>query len=461
MKKLNPLILWPSAALLVLFVAAVFFRPLLPIDETRYMTVAWEMRLHDGWLSPLTMNFEPYHHKPPMLFWLINLFWSVLGIERWSGLIPLVLSSLTVVLFTVQLGRKLLPSGQFDPMKITLLFLGSVPFIIYSTLVLFDLTLTVFVLGSLLALLTYAEKRQFRYMALMGLLMGLGVLTKGPVAYLYVLFPALLAPIWISQFTKPISWYGDLLASIVISALPVSLWLVPVLWQSDNHFAFWLVWEQTAGRVTGNFNAAHSRPFYFYLPLLPIMLAPWMFFPSFWKGLKTVDRNSAGVRFLACWFIPVFLSFSIISGKQPHYLVPLLPCIILAVSMAMKDVSIVTLKKMTIVLIGFVFIGQGIAWFSILKSYDLQPVASYVSEHQDHEWAYVRNYHGEVGFLAKLREPVADVQPQDLSSWFVDHPEGKAIVRYKSEGDVSHLHKIMSMPYRGKQLGIFESRATQ
>lgn len=461
MKKLNPLILWPCVALAVLYVAAIFFRPLLPIDETRYMTVAWEMRLHDGWLAPLTMNFEPYHHKPPMLFWLINMFWSVFGIERWSGLIPLVLSSLAVVFLTVRLGRKLFPETQFDPMKTTLLFLGSIPFIIYSTLILFDLTLTVFVLSSLLALLAYADSRKFRYMILMGMLMGLGVLTKGPVAYLYVLFPAFLAPLWMSNFTRPVSWYGDVTASIILSILPICLWLVPVLLQADNHFAFWLVWEQTAGRVTGNFNAAHVRPFYFYLPLIPLMLAPWVLFPSFWRGVRGIDRQNSAVRFLACWIIPVFLSFSCISGKQPHYLVPLLPCIILGVSMVMKYVPILWLKQTVVLLIGLVFIGQGIAWFTIFRNYDLQPVASYVAKHQYHEWAYVRNYHGEVGFLAKLREPVTDVQPQDLDSWFEVHPEGKAIVRYKKPEDVDRFHQIMSMPYRGKQLGIFESRSAE
>lgn len=457
MKKLNPLIVWPCATMLILFLAAVFFRPLLPIDETRYMTVAWEMRLHNGWLSPLTMNFESYHHKPPLLFWMINLFWSVFGISRWAGLIPVILSSLAVVFLTVRLGRKLAPADQFNPMKTTLLLLGSIPFIIYNTLILFDLTLTVFVLSSLLMLMNYAEKRQFRYMALMGLFIGLGVLTKGPVAYLYVLFPALLAPLWMSNFSNPVSWYGNLLVSILISALPVSLWLAPVLQQSDNHFAFWLVWEQTAGRITGNFNDAHIRPFYFYIPLVPLLFAPWVFFPSFWKGLKTMDRKNSEILFLLCWLLPVFLSFSFISGKQPHYLVPLLPGAILILSIAMKDVSILTLKRTAILLIGLIFIGQGIASFSVFQNYDLKPIATYVKEHPNHKWAYVRNYHGEIGFLAERTEPVTDLQPQELNAWFAQYPDGKALVLYKKEENISHLHKIMSMPYRGKYLGIFDT----
>lgn len=457
-KKLNPEILWSVATLFALFMAAVFFRPLLPIDETRYMTVAWEMRLHDSWLSPLTMNFEPYSHKPPMLFWLINLSWDIFGISRWSGLIPIILSSLSVVFLTVRLGQKLLPAHTFNPLKITLLFLGSLPFIIYNTLVLFDLTLTAFVLCSFLAFLTYAEKRQFRYIAFMGLLMGLGVLTKGPVAYLYVLFPVVLAPLWVLNFTRPASWYRDSLAALAISLFPVCLWLFPVLLQSDSHFAFWLLWEQTAGRVTGNFNAAHVRPFYFYLPILPLIFAPWIFFPAFWNGLKTIDRKITAMSFLACWLIPVFISFSLIIGKQPHYLVPLLPGAILFLSMIFTDSSLPILKKTVLILVGVLILGQGIASLTFLRHYDLRPIAEYMQIHKRYSWAFVRNYQGEMGFLAQLQKPVSDIELSGLEEWFLEHPDGKALIRYKNDNDVKHLHQIMSMPYRGKNLGVFERK---
>ncbi len=60
---------WLAAGLVLIFTM-----PLLPIDETRYLTVAWEMRQSGHWLLP-TLNGEPYSHKPPLLIWLINLAW--------------------------------------------------------------------------------------------------------------------------------------------------------------------------------------------------------------------------------------------------------------------------------------------------------------------------------------------------------------------------------------------------
>lgn len=439
----------------ILFIAAVLFRPLLPIDETRYMTVAWEMRLHDGWLSPLTLNFEPYHHKPPMLFWLINASWSIFGISRWTALIPVFLASLSVVFLTIGFVRKMMPEREFEPLKIAFLMLGSVPFLIYGTLVMFDLALTVFVLSSLLCLLGYAEKRQFRYMFLMGIFLGLGVLTKGPVAYLYVIFPMLLGPVWVHGFAKPVSWYGDSFAALFVSIFPVGLWLVPVLAQSDSQFAFWLVWEQTAGRVTGNFNAAHARPFYFYLPLLPVIFAPWIFFPNFWRSIKSLSGNNSATRFLGCWLIPVFLSFCFISGKQPHYLLPLLPGVVFFLYVHMQNVSVGALRNTALVLISLIVIGQAAASALYFKNYDLTPIAAYIHENPSHPWAFVRNYHGEVGFLAKLETPIADRQMHEIDDWFKENPDGWAIIRYKAEKDVLKYQKVFSQDYRGKKLGVF------
>lgn len=456
MRSLPPQTVWPLAVMAVLFLAAFLYRPLLPIDETRYMTVAWEMRLHGGWLSPLTLNFEPYHHKPPLLFWVINAFWSIFGVSRWAGLIPITLASSAVLFLTVRLVEKMMPAGAADPLKITFLVLGSVPFLIYSTLVMFDMTLTVFVLAALLCLVHYAEKRRFRYAFLMGLFLGLGVLTKGPVAYLYVIFPMLIGPLWVHKFTNPVSWYGDCFAAIFVSVFPVAIWLFPVLVQSDNHFAFWLLWEQTAGRVTGNFSDAHVRPFYFYLPLIPLLFAPWAFFPDFWRKLKALTSDRIEIRFLACWIIPVFLAFCFIKGKQPHYLLPFLPGVIFFLYIFMRDVSLRAIRNTALVLIAAVVVGQAAASQVYFKNYDLAPIAAYIRDHPNHPWAFVRNYHGEVGFLAKLETSIADRQMDEIDGWFKENPDGWAVIRYKKEEDVSKYEKVFSQGYRGKKLGIFK-----
>lgn len=54
--------------------------PLLPVDETRYLSVAWEMWLRHEWLVP-HLNGALYTDKPPLLFWLVHLGWAVAGVN--------------------------------------------------------------------------------------------------------------------------------------------------------------------------------------------------------------------------------------------------------------------------------------------------------------------------------------------------------------------------------------------
>ena len=78
-----PFIVWPAVTAI-----ALLWRVPLAIDETRYLTVAWEMFSSGDWILP-QLNGATYSHKPPLLFWLIALGWQGLGVnEWWPRLVP-------------------------------------------------------------------------------------------------------------------------------------------------------------------------------------------------------------------------------------------------------------------------------------------------------------------------------------------------------------------------------------
>lgn len=450
----------PIILLFALYGAVIFFRPLLPIDETRYMTVAWEMWLRGDWLAPLTVNFQPYHHKPPLLFWMINASWDVFGVSRWAGTIPVLLSAIACVVLTQKLAKILFPDTPEIKQTVPLLMVGSLPFLVYSLLVMFDITLTVFVLLSLWGILSFARSGKAYHLLWLALAMGLGILTKGPVAWLYVIFPMLLAPLWMPQKMSHLKWYGGCLIALILSVIPVLLWLVPVLSHSSDQFAYWLVWEQTAGRITGNFSASHARPVWFYLPLLPVMFLPWLFFPSFWKGVKTLKQswtNQWAVRFLLLWVVPVFLAFSFISGKQPHYLIPLLPGIMLLIALWLET-PVKSITRVTLALVALLIVGQGIASQTLFKKYDLKPMTDYLQSHKEHDWAHVRKYHGELTFLGRLEKTIDQEQYDTIDAWFENHPNGLAIIRYNDPAQIEKYEELFDMPYRGKHLGVFKQK---
>jgi 4-amino-4-deoxy-L-arabinose transferase-like glycosyltransferase len=61
--------------------------------------------------------------------------------------------------------------------------------------------------------------------------------------------------------------------------------------------------------------------------MLPLLLYPYSFWPPLWRALGGLRPRAAdlGTRFCLAWTLPALAVFSLISGKQPHYLLPLFP----------------------------------------------------------------------------------------------------------------------------------------
>jgi 4-amino-4-deoxy-L-arabinose transferase-like glycosyltransferase len=406
----------------------------------------------------LTLNFLPYHHKPPMLFWLINTAWSVFGVSRWAALVPIGLASFACVYLTQTLAKKIFKTDAFDFENLPIIMMGSLPFLFYNTLIMFDLTLTVFFLCALLALHAYAEDKQPIYILALALALGLGVLAKGPVAWLYAIFPILLAPWWVRKKQDWFSWYRGYGLAIILSTIPVGLWIIPVIRASTSDFATALIWDQTVGRITGSMGSAHNRSIYFYLPLLPILFIPWALLPSFWAGIRQIQahlKTDSGLRFLACSTLPAIIAFSFIGGKQPHYLLPLLPGFLILIAYCVK-IPLSNLVKISAGMVLFFIIVQGIiSQTEFIKKYDLKTIATYVHQHEDKDWAFVPKYQDELTFLGRLQKPIDNQALHTVETWLNTHPGGMAIIRFDQPKQVANFQKVMTVPYRGKNMGIF------
>ena len=75
---------WPVLLALwfALLLLSLLTRPLLPVDETRYLAVAWEMWQRGDFLVPF-LNGAPYSDKPPLFFWLMHAGWWLFGVTEW------------------------------------------------------------------------------------------------------------------------------------------------------------------------------------------------------------------------------------------------------------------------------------------------------------------------------------------------------------------------------------------
>ncbi|MGR9072111.1 MAG: ArnT family glycosyltransferase [Gammaproteobacteria bacterium] len=313
--------------------AGLFVHPLMPIDETRYVAVAWEMWARGDFLVPY-LNGEPYSHKPPLLFWLMHLGWLVFGVNDWTPrLIGPVFSVLNLYLLYL-LAKSIWPERRSVARLSQYVLFDFFYWAIYSSLTLFDIMLSFFVLAGVFQLYGIAANGfGLRRFLLLSLTVGLGILTKGPAAVLHLIFIVLLAPVWQQGMNARVDWlrwYAGTLGALAAGTLIALCWALPAAEQGGEAYRQAILWGQTAGRMVHSF--AHRLPWWWYFQMLPLMLLPWLIWHPLWQGLKAAKAPDAGMRFCLIWALPVFLSFCLISGKQLHYLLPIFPAIALMIA---------------------------------------------------------------------------------------------------------------------------------
>ena len=192
-ERIGPLalavLLW--AALVAVSLAV---RPLLPVDETRYASVAWEMWRSGDLLVP-HMNGLPYSDKPPLLFWSIQLAWAAFGVHAWAARLVPALFGLGTLVLVAGIARELWPDRPAVAARTPLVLAGLLLWAGFTGALMFDLPLAFFVAAAVRTLLA-ARRRPAAGWALFAVALGLGILTKGPVALVPALAVALTAPWW-------------------------------------------------------------------------------------------------------------------------------------------------------------------------------------------------------------------------------------------------------------------------
>ncbi len=325
---------WALLGFFLVAVAGVLLRPLIPVDETRYLAVAWEMWGNHNYLVP-TKNFELYSHKPPLLFWTINLVWAFTGVSEVAARLVGPLYAVLAIWLTGRLARRLWPKDAGIGGRSVLVLSGMTVFAISGGLTMFDAMLTVATLAGLLALVHALETGAARWWIALGAALAMGVLAKGPVILLHLGPAIVLAPVWARG---GMAWRMVLRGGgiALLSALGiVALWLIPAIVTGGPEYRDAILWTQSAGRIATSF--AHARPWWFFAALLPVLLFPWILVPAVWKAAFMARWSEPGLRLCAIWGLSALVLFSVISGKQVHYLMPELPAAALIIARLLQD----------------------------------------------------------------------------------------------------------------------------
>lgn len=347
-----------ALAAIVALVAAVSWGlggyPLLDPDEGRNAEVAREMMAGSDFVLP-RLDGLPYLDKPVLFFAADALSQRLLGAGEAAARLPALLFAFATAALTAWFAGRLF--GRRARWIAGVAALAAPLPIAFARTVIFDSALTFFMVVALCAfyLAIEAARRQAEaagplpeevaggwlgWTALAWAAMGLGVLTKGPVALAVPLLAA--APFAVFRRSSRAVWHP---LGPALLALCVGPWVWAVS-RRVPEFLHYVLFTETWQRVTTP-EMNREGPIWFFIPCLLAGALPWSVLAlAGWRrswgprgGGRLLGRLDPPRLYLALWIALPLVLFSLSHSKRPQYILPLMPAVAIMAAKVWVDAT--------------------------------------------------------------------------------------------------------------------------
>lgn len=279
------------------------------------------------WLVPYYRG-EPFFDKPALTYWLMAAAFQVFGFMPGAARLVPALAALLVLLATLRLGTLVL--DRRAALAGGALLATTLGFVSFGRVAMSDMLLTLWTtLAYLLAVRLFQPESPSWTLPALGATLGLGFLTKGPVA---LLLPALGIAGIVHRFRgrSPISRAGVVLALALFLAIGLG-WFVALGWRLGWEPLAYFFLRENLQRFAGQTYDV-GREWWFYGPAYLAVGLPWsLFLPvalsCYLRDDLAGTPGMAGSRQLAVWAGLMLIPLSLSRGKIDYYLLPLLPAL--------------------------------------------------------------------------------------------------------------------------------------
>lgn len=346
-------------------------------DEAFYAEAAREMVASGDALTP-HFNYEPRFQKPILYYWLTAGTYLATGPTEASARLWAALSGIGLVLITAACARRWFDDGigllagaivatSFGYYSIGRMALPDLPLTFFITLAIWAAWVT----------LLEVDRNRTPWVLLAAVAMALAFLTKGPVG---VLIPLLVVvPVVLLERRRLDLTPQHLLAGALVFAAVALPWY-GLMWlrHGDAYLEGFFVGDNFERFATDRFN--DPRPWWFYLPVVAGGLLPWtplalVWWSPVWRFVtRRRDIETLELR-LILWAALPLIFYSLSVGKQPRYVLPVLPplAILLAVSVLERtrdwrslDGARVRVRRPLSIAAGAIVAGLGLAGLAAL-----------------------------------------------------------------------------------------------
>jgi len=316
----------------VALVAALFFLPFLggvhlfDWDEINFAEAAREMLALKDYLR-VYINYEPFWEKPPFFFWLQALSMKAFGVGEYAARFPNAVCGILTVVLLFRLGVRL-RSVRFGLLWAGAYLGSTLPFLYFKSGII-DPWFNLFIfLGLYHFILHYWKKESLPGIELArsawwhlfwaGFFIGMGMLTKGPVALLIA--GLTMAVYWVHQRFRLYVGVPQVLFFLLASLIVGAAWLGLETWKNGPWFVREFFTYQY--RLFSTPDAGHKGFPGYHLAVLALGCFPASVFAarSFFKMPAEPSAHLADLRrWMKFLFWVVVVLFSIVESKIVHY----------------------------------------------------------------------------------------------------------------------------------------------
>ncbi len=310
-------------------------------DEAFYAEAAREMVEGRDWITP-HFNYEERWQKPILYYWFTAAAFAGTDASEFMARFGSALSGVGVVLLTWATARRLTANehGAWIAGAIAATCFG---YFMMARAALPDLPLAFFMTATTwcaMRAIERAERAPAAWAALAGLGAGLGFLTKGPVA---LVVPAIvLIPIWWRERARSIVRPSHVALALLLFAIAGLPWYVVMLARHGTaYLQGFFVGDNLERFATTRYNDV--RAVWYYVPILVGGLLPWTMFLLVlpWRQLRALVRRRRRLTDeewrLLIWAAMPLLLFTASVGKQPRYILPVLPPIAIMLGLGIAN----------------------------------------------------------------------------------------------------------------------------
>ena len=334
-------------------------------SEARYAEIAREMVISGDYITPTLLGIK-HLHKPPVTYYITALGYKIFGINEFGARFFMQLC-LVFQLFLVFKITLFLYKNEKIAFAASLIYF-SFPITVISVRTLTtDAYLTTFILASIFFWLKYKIQLKPYNLYLFYLFLGLIFETKGPVGFI---IPVTFVSTYKIIKKDKIEINLHQFIGFALFLLVAAFWYIAVIIK-NNGLLDYFINNQIIERVSQN-TFKRSKPFWYYILLMPIIGLPWLFHFIFYfkNNIKKIIKQKKNEFILIITFLSLFIILTLSTSKLILYVLPLY--FILAIFSA-KQLSLSskkTIKSISFLYLVFIILFTGAT--VIITFFDVQ-----------------------------------------------------------------------------------------